>query len=142
MLLLLIIISNLYIICCLADLIKELVFTVLAMGGREEVCQKYTSCVLKASRSERHACRDRFRTHDSVLKLLASSRLSDRLHPGIVQVMDELREEWQPEEVATAFDAMETYAVNLLEYPWKKEFHTILVNCFVFITRQHTDARY
>lgn len=94
---------------------------------REEVRQKYTSCVLMTSRSERCASRDRFRSHDCVRQLLASSRLSDRLHPAIVQVMDELREDWQPEEVALAFDAMENYAVNLLEYPWKKEFHTILV---------------
>lgn len=101
-----------------------------AMGlneHREEVWQKYTSCVLKMPRPERCASRDRFRSHDCVLQLLASSRLSDRLHPAIVQVMDELREDWQPEEVALAFDAMENYAVNLLEYPWKKEFHTILV---------------
>jgi len=95
---------------------------------REEIRRKYISCVLKASRSERHACRERFRTHDSVLKLLASTKLSDRLHSAIVQVMDDLKEDWRPEEVAAAFDAMETYALNLLEYPWKKEFHTILVN--------------
>jgi len=95
---------------------------------REEVRQKYNSFVLRTTRSERCACRGRFRTHDSVLKLLASSKLSDRLHRVIIQIMDELREDWEPEEVATAFDAMENYAINLLEYPWKKEFHTILVN--------------
>jgi len=94
---------------------------------RDEVWQKYTSCVLKTLRTERAAYRDRFRSHDSVLKLLSSSKLSDRLHPVIVQVMDELTEDWQPQQVASALDAMENYAVNLLEYPWKKEFHTILV---------------
>jgi len=95
----------------------------------KDVRQRYTDCILKASRLERHVCRDRFRSDDSVLKLLALSKLSDRLHPSIVQVMDDLKEDWQPEEVAVAFDAMETYAINLLEYPWKKEFHTILVSC-------------
>lgn len=94
----------------------------------KEVRQQYTDCILKTSRSERHICRDRFRSDDTVLRLLASSKLSDRLSPAIVQVMDDLKEDWQPEEVAAAFDAMETYAVNLLEYPWKKEFHTILVS--------------
>jgi len=84
---------------------------------REEVRRKYTDCILKTSRAERHAVRDRFRTHDSVLKLLASSKLSDRLHHAIIQIMDELTDDWHPEEVATTFDAMETYAVNLLEYP-------------------------
>jgi len=95
---------------------------------REEVCQKYTNFILKASRAERHTCRDRFRSDESVLNLLASCKLSDRLHPAIVQLMDDLKDDWHPEEVAAAFDAMETYAVNLLEYPWKREFHTILVN--------------
>jgi len=47
--------------------------------------------------------------------------------------MDELTDDWQPEQVATAFDAMETYAVNLLEYPWKKEFHTVLVNYAAYL---------
>jgi len=97
----------------------------------KEVRQKYTDCILKISRSERHVYRDRFRSDDSVLRLLASSKLSDRLHPAVVQVMDDLKEDWRPEEVASAFDAMEAYAINLLEYPWKKEFHTILVSvCF------------
>lgn len=120
----------------MADLTEALIFTALAMGlseYREQVHQKYTSYILKTARSERQDCRDRLRTHDSVLSLLASCKLSDRLHPAIVQVMDDLREEWQPEEVAAAFDAMEIYAVNLLEYPWKKEFHTILVNNFLFV---------
>ena len=118
-------------ILCFADLIEGAEFTVLAMGlseHREEVLQNYTKCIIKTSRSDRHACRDRFRADNSVLKLLASSKLSERLHPAIVQVMDELKEDWQPQAVAAAFDAMETYAVNLLEYPWKNEFHTILVN--------------
>jgi len=100
---------------------------------REEVRQKYKHCVLKTPRAERHAGRERFRTDDSVLKLLASTKLSDRLHFAIIQVMDELTDDWQPEQVAAAFDAMETYAVNLLEYPWKKEFHTILVT-IIFLT--------
>jgi len=42
--------------------------------------------------------------------------------------MDDLKEDWRPGDVAMTFDALETYAVNLLEYPWKKEFHTILVS--------------
>ena len=112
--------------------LREFEFTWLAMGLSDhckDVRQRYTDCILKASRPERHVCRDRFRSDDSVLKLLALSKLSDRLHPSIVQVMDDLKEDWQPEEVAVAFDAMETYAINLLEYPWKKEFHTVLVSC-------------
>lgn len=114
-----------------AGVIGELEITASVMGLSDhcnEVRQKYTECILKTSRSERHICRDRFRSDDSVLKLLASSKLSDRLHPAIVQVMDDLKEDWRPEEVAVAFDAMETYAANLLEYPWKKEFYTILVS--------------
>jgi len=95
---------------------------------KEDVRQKYNNCVLKTARSERHASRVRFHSDDSVLRLLASCKLSDRLHPVIIQAMDELKGEWQPEDVVAVFDAMETYAVNLLECPWKKEFHTILVS--------------
>jgi len=107
---------------------------------REDVRRKYASCILKTSRAERPAISERFRTHECVLKLLATSKLSDRLHPTIVQMMDELTDDWQPEQVAVAFEAMETYAVNLLEYPWKTEFHTILVNyptIFFVVCPQH-----
>jgi len=94
----------------------------------EDVRRRYAGCVLKTARADRLASRERFRSDDCVVKLLSSSKLSDRLHPAVVQLMDELTDDWLPEQTATAFDAMETYAVNLVEYPWKKEFHTILVN--------------
>ena len=37
-------------------------------------------------------------------------------------------EDWHPTDAADAFLALEKYALNLLEYPWKTEFRTLKVS--------------
>ena len=89
----------------------------------KELQQKYER-ILELQPANRD--KDKLKLRECLSHFLSTSTV-ERLPEYIITVLDEI-EDWKPTELVRAFDALETYAINLLDFPWKKEFRVILVS--------------
>jgi hypothetical protein len=91
---------------------------------------QYVSLVVNSRPADRNKNKLTLHQQDAFIRLVSSVSTSERLAESILNVFEQLADsEWVPAKLAEAFDGLETYALNLLDFPWKKEFRVILVSC-------------
>ncbi len=72
----------------------------------------------------------RFLHQHHVVAYLSMMEHSQKFSRQITDTLDASvrnNEDWHPSDAANAFLALEKYALNLLDYPWKTEFKTLKV---------------
>jgi hypothetical protein len=93
----------------------------------DELQVLYVLYVINVLPAARNAGRQKLHQQETFIRFLSTVPTSERLAKCIIDVLDQV-EDWKPAEMAKAFEGLESFALNLLDFPWKKEFRTILVS--------------
>jgi len=91
-----------------------------------DIHRLYVKYVVELRPDERENGKLKLHQQESFISFTTTVPTTERLSTCIINVLDDITD-WKPSELAHAFDILETYALNLLDYPWKKEFRIILV---------------
>lgn len=96
---------------------------------REDLRTSYRSLILDVPLSQRQ---EGYKSvTDLGIRFLSNASPMQRLDPVIADVIKKSVQSeakpWHPGQTAEVLRHMESYALNLWDYPWKTEFHTITV---------------